>query len=277
MLSLAGEEINAVSVAGLETCIELPRHKLCFDIGKGPRSAVNMSTVCFTHSHIDHMGGIAHHVATRSMLSMTPPTYLVPSEIQAPLNRLLDAFREIDGSDLPCTIRPVDPGDEIDLSKGRFLRVFKAHHTLPCVGYSLWRRSTRLKSELQGSDRETIRAARLRGEAVSVDVMHPLVAFTGDSRIDVVECEAVVREAKLLIMEVTFLDDRVPVQKARYNGHIHLDEVIERADLFSNEAILFTHLSARYRYKEALEILGKRLPASLKERVTLLPRPAWCR
>ena len=236
-----------------------------------------MSTVCFTHSHIDHMGGIAHHVATRSMLSMTPPTYLVPSEVQAPLHRLLDAFREIDGSDLPCTIRPVDPGDEIDLSKGRVVRVFKAHHTLPCVGYSLWRRSTRLKPELQGADRETIRATRMSGQSVSVDVMHPLVAFTGDSRIDVVESEAVVREAKLLIMEVTFLDERVPVKKARDNGHIHLDEVIERADLFSNEAILFTHLSARYRYKEALEILAKRLPASLKERVTLLPRPAWCR
>jgi ribonuclease Z len=77
-------------------------------------------------------------------------------------------------------------------------------------------------------------------------------------------------------MEVTFLDQRVPVDKARENGHIHLDEVIQRADLFENEAILFTHLSARYRYEEALEILAQRLPDGLKERVHLLERPAWC-
>jgi len=208
---------------------------------------------------------------------MDPPTYLLPAQVQAPFERLLDAFREVDGSDLPCTIKPVHAGDEVNLGKGRFLRVFGAVHTVAAVGYSLWQNRTQLIPELHGSDQATIRAARQRGEQVAIDTPHPLVAFTGDSRIEIVDREPVVRQAKLLIMEVTFLDDRVPVEKARANGHIHLDEVIERADAFENEAILFTHLSARYRYKEALEILARRLPERLKERVTLLPRPDWCR
>jgi ribonuclease Z len=277
MLELAGEEISAVSVAGLETCIQLPRHRVAFDIGRGPRSAVPMSTVAFTHSHIDHMGGIAHHVATRNLLGMDPPSYLVPEPMVAGFHGLLDAFRLMDGSELPCTVIPAVPGQEVALPKGRFLKPFAACHTLPAVGYSLWRRQTQLIDELQGADTHTIRAHRAAGHQVAREVPVPLVAFTGDSRIDVVDQEDVVRQAKLLIMEVTFIDDRVSVQRARENGHIHLDEVIQRADVFENEAILFTHLSARYNQKEALKILEQRLPESLRDRVTLLPRPGWCR
>jgi len=275
MLELAGTRVDAVSVAGLETCIQLPSHKLAFDIGRGPRSAVGLSTVCFSHSHVDHMGGIAHHVATRSLLGMAPPTYLVPSEMVDAFHALLDAFRRVDQSDMPCTVIPAVPGEDVSLTKGRFIRPFRAVHTIPAVGYGLWRTQTKLRPELVGASQEEIRAAVARDEEVAIETPVPLVAFTGDSRIEVVDQESVVRQAKLLIMEVTFLDDRVDAQRARENGHIHLDEVIERADLFENEAILMTHLSARYRYEEALKILDARLPEKLKARTTLLPRPDW--
>ena len=61
---------------------------------------------------------------------------------------------------------------------------------------------------------------------------------------------------------------------ARSKGHIHLDEVVARADQLQNEAILFTHLSARYSADEAERALDERLPPSLRERVTLLRPPA---
>ena len=52
----------------------------------------------FTHAHIDHMGGIGHHAATRSMLSMGPPTYVVLTAVVDGVERLLEAFRALDGS-----------------------------------------------------------------------------------------------------------------------------------------------------------------------------------
>jgi ribonuclease Z len=85
--------------------------------------------------------------------------------------------------------------------------------------------------------------------------------------IEVVEREEVVRRAKLLILEVTFLDERVSVEECRAKGHVHLDEVCERASLFENEAILLTHFSARYGPAEVERILAQRLPASLRGRV----------
>lgn len=275
MLDLAGISVDAVSVAGMETCIGFPGLKLAFDIGRGPRRAVPWSTVMFTHAHIDHMGGIAHHVATRSLLSMKPPTYVVPAEVEQPFHNLLDAFRKLDGSDLPCTVLPASPGDEISLGKGRTVRPFRAAHVVPTLGYSVWQDHQKLRSDLVGKSGAEIRDARARGERVSEITSVPIIAFTGDSRIDVVDREEVLRQAKLLVMEVTFIDDRISVAQARKNGHIHLDEVIERADCFENEAILFTHLSARYRQAEAQAILDQRLPKGLRERVTLVPRPSW--
>ena len=88
--------------------------------------------------------------------------------------------------------------------------------------------------------------------------------------IEVVEREEVVRKAKVLVMECTFIDERVPVKKAREKGHIHLDEIVERAELFENEAILLTHFSARFNAAEIEAALDKKLPAGLREKVTAL-------
>lgn len=276
MLTLANIDIEAVSVAGMETCIALPRLKLAFDIGRGPRHAVRLPTVLFTHAHIDHMGGVAHHVATRSLLGMEPPTYVVPPGIGDQLDALLDAFRVLDGSDLPCKIKELHPGEAIELPSRRIARAFATRHPVQSQGYVIYEVRKQLRADLVGESAETIRLAREQGESVSERNEHPLVAFSGDTQLaGILDCPDALR-AKLLIMEVSFVDDRVSVESARENGHVHLHEVIEHADAFENEALLFTHLSARYRQQEALEILDQTLPPRLKERVTLLPRPAWC-
>lgn len=276
MLTLAGLDIRATSVAGLETCIELPGLKLAFDIGRGPRSAVRNPVVLFTHAHIDHMGGIAHHVATRSLLNMTPPTYVMPKPVVGAVENLLDAFRALDGSELPATLIGLSPGESVPVGKRRIARPLRAFHPVPCQGYAVMELRKRLRPDLALEGKEAIAAARERGEEISSTWEHPLVVFSGDTKIEFIDHNECARKADLLIMEVTFVDDRVSVESARANGHIHIDEVVERADMFENKAILFTHLSARYRQDEALAAINAKLPPSLLERVTLLPRPDWC-
>ena len=273
-LTVAGIAVDAVSVGGLETCIQLPGYGVAFDMGRARRSTVARPTVLFTHAHIDHMGDVAAHCATRSMMGMSPPRYGVPVENVDAFERLLAVWRELDGSPLACQVIPAKPGTEIALKKGIVARAFRVLHRVPTLGWALWEGTQKLKPEWKGKPGTEIRDARLRGEAVTHRVERPVVAFTGDTLIDAIDTHAVLRTAKLLIMEVTFLDDRVSVEQCRSKGHIHLDEVIARADCFENEALLFTHLSARYAHAEATQILDKKLPASLRDRVTLLPPPA---
>jgi ribonuclease Z len=232
--------------------------------------------VLFTHAHIDHMGGVAHHVATRALLGMAPPTYVVPPGVGEKLTALLDAFRALDGSDLPCKIVEAAPGEAIPLAGRRIARPFATRHPVQAQGYVIHELRQALREDLVGKAPEVIRAARDKGETVSETVEHPVVAFSGDTQLSgILDCADALR-ARLLIMEVSFVDDRVSVDAAQKNGHVHLHEVIAHAEAFENQALLFTHLSARYRQEEAQEILRATLPASLADRVTLLPRPPWC-
>lgn len=270
MLKLVGIDVEAVSVGGLETCIELPSFDLAFDIGRCPMSAVRRKRILCTHAHMDHLGGLAYHAATRDLMGMPPPTYLVPRENHADVLALFDVWRRLDRSELPCTVVACGPGDRMELGGGRVALPFRSPHRVPCQGYAIVARRKKLRPAYEGLPGEEIHRRRLAGEVVSDDHEVVEVAFTGDSVIDVVEREAAVRTARLLVMEVTFLDERVSVEKARSKGHIHLDEVIERAALFENEALLFTHFSARYSAADVRRILDARLPDSLRGRVTPL-------
>ncbi len=270
MLKLVGIDLSAVSVGGLETCIELPGYDLAFDIGRCPPTSVRRKRILCTHAHMDHMGGLAYHAATRDLMGMPPPTYLVPRENHDDVLALFDVWRRLDRSALPCAVVPCGPGDRVDIGGGRVAVPFRSPHRVPCQGYAIVGRRKKLLPAYADLPPAEIHRRRVAGELVSEEHDVVEVAFTGDTVVDVVEREPLVRTARLLVIEVTFLDAKVPVDKARAKGHVHLDEIIDRAHLFENEALLFTHFSARYSAGEIRRILADRLPPSLRDRVTPL-------
>jgi ribonuclease Z len=155
---------------------------------------------------------------------------------------------------------------------------FRAVHRTPTLGYALVRTKKRLRDGYRKLGSEALAELRRDGRVLEDTIDVPEVVFCGDTNIDVVEREEIVRTAKLLILEVTFLDDRVPPDAARKKGHVHLDQVVERADLFENEAILLTHISQRYAPSQIRKILDDKLPKSLRDRVTpLMPKAPWSR
>ena len=58
----------------------------------------------------------------------------------------------------------------------------------------------------------------------------PELAYATDTLVSVLDHAPELLDARVLIMECTFLDDRKPVAHARAGCHVHLDEVIERAN-----------------------------------------------
>lgn len=275
MMNLAGIEVDGTSVGGIETCIQLPRWEIAFDMGRGSRRALRCSKVLITHAHMDHAGGVAWHASMRELLGMSAPTCYVPRENHADFEALFEVWRRLDRSEVPVKLVPVGPGEEVALGSKRTLLPFRSPHRVPCQGYAIRAARQKLLPELAGLPGPEIQRLREAGTVITETRESVEVAFTGDSVIDVVDNEPNVRTARLLIMEVTFLMDDVPPARARRMGHIHLDDVIERAHLFENEHLLFTHFSARYEPWQVREILAKRLPESLKGRVTpLLPGEA---
>ncbi len=265
---LAGIDVDGTSVGGIETCIQLPQWEIAFDVGRGSRRALRCSRLLITHAHMDHAGAIAWHVSMRDLMGMSRTTCYVPRENHADFEDLFAVWRRLDRSELPVTLIPVGPGDEVAMGSKRTLLPFRSPHRVPCQGYAIRASRQKLLPELADLPGPEIHRLRESGVPITETRDYLEVAFTGDSVIDVVENEANVRTARLLIIEVTFLSDDVPPARARRMGHIHLDDIIERAHLFENEHILFTHFSARYEDHQVREILARRLPDSLKSRVT---------
>jgi ribonuclease Z len=264
-------EIGGLSIGGIETCIDLPSLKIAFDIGRMPSAVIARPTILFTHAHMDHMGGVAIHAAMRALRKMAPPTYVIGPENAASFAALFAAWRALDRSDLPHQTIVIGPGGEHALNERLIVRPFRSVHRAPCQGYAILQRRHRLKPIYRGLPGQEIqRLVREQGVDVNEVELIPEIAFTGDSRIEVLEQEEIVRTSRLLIMECTFLDDRVSVEDCRRKGHIHLDEILARAELFENEHILLTHFSARYTSGQIQALLESRLPPSLAERVTPL-------
>lgn len=273
MVQLAGLVVEGVSVGGLETCLCVPEYKLAFDIGRCPPRAVAMPTVLFTHAHVDHMGGVVHHCATRALRHMPPPTYVVPRVNADAFGRHFDVWRELDGGAMPHQVIPLAPGEETLLRPGLVAQAYHSPHRAPCQGYVLFDEREKLLPELASASAETLVERRKSGLPVTSQRRSPELAFTGDTTIEGVLGSPDALRARRLIVEVTFLDQRVSREKSHSMGHIHLDDIAEHADAFENEALLFTHFSARYGPEEIVRRLDQGLPQHLRERVTpLLPR-----
>ncbi len=240
-LSLLG-----VSVAGVETSIEVPSLHLVLDMGRCSSTAVNQRVVLVSHGHLDHAGALPQHAARRAMLKMEAGIYVVPKPIGDAVERLFNAAGAIDGNPIPRRIVPLEPGAEFPLSGTRVVRPFETLHRVPSQGYVVWERRHRLRPEFRGREGGALSELRKQGVELEESYETPLLAFSGDTRVDVLEREPALYRADTLVLEASFLDQRVSVEEARRMGHVHLDEIVQRRGSFQNRELVLSHFSARY-------------------------------
>jgi ribonuclease Z len=116
---------------------------------------------------------------------------------------------------------------------------------------------------------DQIRDLRLQGIDVAAESLTPLVCFTGDTAPPGLDAHPDVYRAGVLITEMTFFRPEHRKEKIHKFGHMHLDDLLERADRFQNELIILSHLSTRTHDTEARRRLDQVLPESLRSRVRL--------
>lgn len=266
MMTANGIPLKGVSNGGIESSIRISSWGISFDMGHLSVEAARVGRVLFTHAHLDHMGGVVWHCATRDLLGLTPAEYWVPTQIVEPFERMMEAWRALSGSALPCAVHAAIPGEWIPLQGRRGVRPFATVHRAPSVGYALIERRPKLRADLHDAPRERLLALRRAGLSLTEEREAVVLAYTGDTEISALD-EPLVQAAESLLVEVTFLDARVTVERARERGHIHLDELLTRPP--ANRELIFMHLSGRYNRAEAEAILRARLPQELAARTRL--------
>lgn len=270
MFDLDGLEVSGVSVGGVASCVDLPGLKSCVDLGVILDRTVARDVVLITHAHADHLGSLVQHVAQRGLRGMAPATYVVPPGIEGDVEALLEIWRRLDGGELAATIRPLPPGEALQLRPDLQVRPFATAHRVPSQGYLFERVGKRLADALSGASRAEIRERREAGEPVHQAVIDPVLAITGDTSITGLSDHPEVMAAPRLVVEATFLDDRVTPARAAEFGHIHLDQLAALADQLTCGHLLINHVSARHSPAEARKLVAERLPAELAARTQVM-------
>mmetsp|Transcript_4347 Transcript_4347/g.11794 ORF Transcript_4347/g.11794 Transcript_4347/m.11794 type:complete len:321 (-) Transcript_4347:206-1168(-) len=269
-LSVAGFELEGCSIAGQETCIIVPRAKVVFDIGRCPQRAVFQQTVLISHGHLDHVGGLPFHVSSRVLNSLPPSKIVLPPSYVENVKQYLDVSNRLQG-DTPgfeYEVVQLEGNDELQLPSGFTVKPLPTTHGIESQGYVLYSLRKKLRADLQGRSQEDIKQLRLGGMDVQETIKVPEIAFTADTTAEFLERDSPALtdalRARLLIIEMTFVDDTVSVDEARERGHLHIADFIVHAHCFQNEAILLIHFSARYKRSEIINALNTNLPPSLR-------------
>ncbi|XP_042450271.1 tRNase Z TRZ1-like isoform X1 [Zingiber officinale] len=270
-LVIEGYPVEGLSIGGQETCVIFPSLKLAFDIGRCPQRAISQEFLFITHGHMDHIGGLPMYVATRGLYSMKPPTIFVPVSIKEHVEKLFEVHRAIDQSELKHNLVALNVGEEFQLRNDLKVRAFKTYHVIPSQGYCIYSVKKKLKAEFCGLSGNEIKSLRLSGVEITDTITTPEIAFTGDTMSDFVvdPDNSDVLNARILVMESTFVNDSMSVQHARDYGHTHLFEIASYENRFQNKAILLIHFSARY-YPEEIEAAIAKMPPSFSGRLFAL-------
>jgi ribonuclease Z len=260
--------VRGISVGGVYTSLAVPELGIVFDAGASPRSSCAIDTILLSHGHADHVGALPAFLGIRALSGKTrPPRVVMPAEILDDLTCALAALSRLQR--FPLEIEPIGmlPGDEIELRGDLRVRAVRTFHPVPSLAYLIVRRVSKLRPELAGLTGPQIAARRRAGETVTDHEDRLELAYATDTLISALDRAPELFAARTLIMECTFLDDRKSLEAARAGCHIHLDEVIERADRFANDHVVMMHFSQIYRPDEIAGILDARLPTELRRKV----------
>jgi ribonuclease Z len=272
-ITAAGLEIEGVSIAGHESFYKVPAFRCLLEFGRAPDDVLGYPTICLTHGHLDHAAGLAHHASRRRLTGLPPARVFAPEEAVPDLEAWLAISQRLEGIDYGVRVTPAVAGESILLRRDLQLTFLPGRHRVPTVGYLFSEVRHKLDAGLEGLSGEEIAALRAGGREVTHREEIPLLAYPGDCGPEIFEAAPELFRARVLLIECSFVnpDDR---DRARKYAHIHLDDIVERASLFQNEAIVLTHFSLRYRPAEIRKALDA-LPAEISERVVpFLPRPA---
>ncbi len=261
--------IEGYSRAAVQTYWRLPEFKIGFDLGAQPWSFMGTPTWFVSHTHLDHLAALPVYVARRRMMKMEPPVIYLPEAAIDPVGKLLKLMTKLDRGRLPCDLRPMLPGDEIELSREHVVTVSATKHTVPSLGFVVWERRRKLKAVYQNLPGDKIRDLRLSGTEVTSERRIAKFAYLGDSAPEGLDACPAMYEAQVLVMEMTFVAPSHKKDKIHKFGHMHLDDVVERRERFHNEVVIASHFSTRYNDARVQRLVARALPDMLGGRLNL--------
>ena len=261
--------IEGYSRAAVQSYWRIPELKLGFDLGAHPWDFMGTPTWLISHCHLDHIAALPLYVARRRLMKMEPPRIYLPAFAIEPVRKMLNSFERLDRGRLPCEMIGVEGGHEYELSRELVVKAVTTKHTVPSVGYIVYERRKKLKAEFLELSGDQIRDLRESGTEITEEKRLALVGYTGDTSPAGLDNNPEFYDTKILITEMTFVAPDHRKHLIHKNGHMHLDDFVERKDKFNNELVVAGHFSTRYNRYQAEKTVQKALPDMIDGKLKL--------
>lgn len=266
--------IQGLSRAGTGTCFAIPQLGVCMDLAQGLPFVYHYSHFFITHAHMDHAGGLPYIISQRSLNQMAPGSFYMGAEMRPAMERIIEEWEKLEGFKYPYKFIEVHTDTDYPISNTHFVRPFPTVHRVPSRGYTVFQKRKKLRPEFRGLSQKEIQVLATQGKSVQETLEVPVFSFTGDTKIEFLDVNEDVKKSEVLILECTYLDERKSVESAREWGHIHIKELVPRFTELECQSIWLTHLSRRYKFKEAISLVQtacKALPEELRNKIHLFP------
>jgi ribonuclease Z len=258
-LTFDGLNVRGFSRAGDETWFRVDPPGLALDVGRGASPLIGTRWIFLSHSHLDHAVGIPWVLTQRKLQGLGTATVFCPRVAAGEIREYITVGGRLEGVELEAEVIGLEAGESRELGRGLRLEAFAATHTIPALGCHLVRRRSKLRSEFEGMSPIEVADLKRKGVEIVRDVEELWLSYCGDSSAAVFVTEPRLFDAKILLVECTFLGPETRDHGERF-GHMHLQDLAAVADRFENEAIVLHHLSRRHRLADLEEAVVRELP-----------------
>lgn len=271
------------SIASDQTCLLIKELGVCFDMGfTFPDCVKKGRIVLISHAHADHIGSLHLHIRKRLRNKLPSATYVIPRVCREPLSQLYSAVCAMDDGVSTTTAPHLDGVNllvaedtpTVHINDNMFIRSFDVTHKIPAKGYIIYEKRRKIKPEYNTIEWFGSKLAQFRKDNpdVAIDdiVNEPMIGFSGDTTIEGVLQNEDLLKCKLLLLECTYIGtDEITVQQAKDRGHIHIDEIKQHWERFTNEKVLLIHPSPRYTIAN-IRSARNALSGNMRDRVDFL-------
>jgi len=233
------------------TALQVPQLGALLDIGVALRSFCSTSNLFLSHGHLDHIGGFFSLLGMRGLVGVRKLLKIhLPSSLVEPLQEAMTAFTRLHHWPLEAEMRPMEPGDELLVGGGIWVKAFQTLHPVPSLGYLFFHKRQKLLPEFHGLPGREIQQRKRAGEALFREERRLELAYATDTLPEILDEVPELLEVPILIMECSFLDKRKSLKAARGGGHVHLEELKRYLPHLKNRHLLLMHFSQIYKPTE---------------------------